>query len=295
MNKTLKKILWPLVQLRHWHDTYLVKHNPEKMFSIWHKRSTGVPLNIDNPKTLDDKIAYMAFRTDTSEWSRLADKVRVREYVEECGYGEYLPKLYGTWEHAADINFDELPQAFVIKTNNASATNILVRDRSKIDEATVRKQLDEWLKDDYGYRTCQPHYSRIKPLILAEEFLGCGGYKLLIDYKLYCINGTVRFVQVMSGRKENSHLFNVNMMDLNWTSHPEYCSNYHPQGEQIDKPVTLDKMVEMATRLAGTFPFVRIDFYEVDEKPIFGEMTFTPGFSSLSNEFLEITGKELRI
>lgn len=174
MNKTLKKILWPLAQLRHWHDAYLVKHNPEKMFSIWHKRSTGVPLNIDNPQTLDDKIAYMAFRTETSEWSRLADKVRVREYVEECGYGDYLPKLYGTWERADDINFDELPQAFVIKTNNASATNILVRDKSKIDVVAVRKQLDEWLKDDYGYRTCQPHYSRIKPLILAEEFLGCG-------------------------------------------------------------------------------------------------------------------------
>ena len=175
MNKTIKKLLWPLVWLRRKHDAYLVKHNPEKMFSIWHKRSTGVPLNIDNPKTLDDKIAYMAFRTDTSEWTRLADKVRVREYVEECGYGEYLPKLYGTWEHAEDINFDELPDAFVIKTNNASATNILVRDKSKIDEAAVRKQLDDWLKDDYGYRTCQPHYSRIKPLILAEEFLGLGG------------------------------------------------------------------------------------------------------------------------
>lgn len=174
MNSKLKKLLWPLVWMRRKHDTYLIKHNPEKMFSIWHKRSTGVPLSIDNPQTLDDKIAYMAFRTDTSEWTRLADKVRVREYVEECGYGEYLPKLYGTWVHAEDIDFDKLPNAFVIKTNNASATNILVRDKSKIDEASVRNQLDEWLKIDYGYRTCQPHYSRIKPLILAEEFLGLG-------------------------------------------------------------------------------------------------------------------------
>ena len=175
MNKMVKFILLPLVKIRRIHDAYLIKHNPEKMFSIWHKRSTGEYLNIDNPQTLDDKIAYMAFRTDTSEWTRLADKVRVREYVEECGYGEYLPKLYGTWERAEDVEFDKLPSAFVIKTNNASATNILVRDKSKINEAAVRKQLDEWLKDNYGYRTCQPHYSRIKPLILAEEFLGLGG------------------------------------------------------------------------------------------------------------------------
>ena len=118
MNKFVKKLLWPIVWLRRKHDAYLIKHNPEKMFSIWHKRATSEYLNIDNPKTLDDKIAYMAFRTDTSEWTRLADKVRVREYVEECGYGNYLPKLYGTWEHACDIDFDSLPEAFVIKNHS---------------------------------------------------------------------------------------------------------------------------------------------------------------------------------
>ncbi len=295
MNTLVKKILFPLVAIRRVHDDYLRKHNPEKLFSVFHKRSTGYALNIDNPRTLDEKIAYMAFRTDTSEWTRLADKVRVREYVEECGYGEYLPKLYGTWECAADINFDELPQAFVIKTNNASATNILVRDKSKINQEAVRKQLDEWLKIDYGYRTCQPHYSRIKPLILAEEFLGLGGEKLLIDYKLYCVNGVVRFVQVMSGRKENSHEFNVNMMDLEWQSHPEYCSTVHPKAENIEKPLSLNQMITIATKLVDKFPFVRVDFYEVESKPVFGEMTFTPGFSSLSENFQNMLGKELII
>lgn len=172
MNPIAKKILWPIVKLRRWHDAYLKKHNPEKLFSIWHRRATGVSLDLDNPRTLDDKIAFLAFRTDTTEWTRLADKVRVRDYVEECGYGDYLPKLYGTWEKAADIDFSELPDAFVIKTNNGSATNILVRDKSKINEEEVRRQLDEWMKIDYGYITCQPHYSRIKPLILAEEYLG---------------------------------------------------------------------------------------------------------------------------
>lgn len=175
MKKVIHYLLFPAIILRRKYDNYLKRTNPEKLFSIYHKRSTGVSLNIDNPKTLDDKIAYMAFRTDTSEWSRLADKVRVREYVEECGFGEYLPHLYGVWEKAADIDFDELPTSFVIKTNNASATNILVQDKSKIDEVQVRNQLDEWLKIDYGYETCQPHYSKIKPLILAEEFLGIGG------------------------------------------------------------------------------------------------------------------------
>ena len=295
MNKTLKKILWPLVLIRRWHDAYLIKHNPEKMFSIWHKRSTGVPLDIDNPKTLDDKIAYMAFRTDTSEWTRLADKVRVREYVEECGYGDCLPKLYGTWEHASDIDFSKLPDAFVIKTNNGSATNILVRDKSKINEDEVRSQLDKWMKIDYGYHSCQPHYSRIKPLILAEEFLGLGGGKSLIDYKLYCVNGTPVFIQVMANRVANTHKVDISLFDTDWISHPEYCRSLHKQAENIEKPISFEKMVEMAKSLSKPFPFVRVDFYEINGKPILGEMTFTPGFDSINNKFEQLIGEMIQL
>ena len=292
MNKTLKKILWPLVKIRHWHDDYLVKHNPEKMFSIWHKRSTGAPLNIDNPKTLDDKIAYMAFRTDTSEWTRLADKVRVREYVEECGYGEYLPLLYGTWEYAFDIDFKVLPSAFVIKTNNASATNILVRDKSTIDEAAVKRQLDEWLKLDYGRRTCQPHYSRIKPLILAEEFLG-GGNQSLNDFKFYCVNGQPMYVIVYSDRVANTHDMKRTLYDMDWQPHQEYLGRKAVAGYGIEKPFSFRKMEEIAEKLSAPFPFVRVDFYEVNKKPVFGEMTFTPGMQEVSTEFSEMLGEQI--
>lgn len=298
MKKTVKKLLWPLVWLRKKHDTYLIKHNPEKMFSIWHKRSTGEYLNIDNPKTLDDKIAYMAFRTDTSEWTRLADKVRVREYLDECGYGEYLPKLYGTWEHADDIDFDKLPDAFVIKTNNASATNILVRDKVKADLYTIRKQLDEWLGIDYGYRTCQPHYSKIKPLILAEEFLG---YKpdnkpnSLNDYKFYCVNGTPHYCIVYTDRVANSHDMKRTIYDMDWQLHQEFLGKKAVPGPEIIKPNSFEKMKEIARKLSYPFPFVRIDFYEINGKPIFGEMTFTPGMQEVSHEFSKQLGDKIYI
>lgn len=298
MNKTLKKILWPLVQLRHWHDAYLVKHNPEKMFSIWHKRSTGVPLNIDNPQTLDDKIAFMAFRTDTSEWTRLADKVKVREYVEECGFGEYLPVLYGTWERAKDINFDELPQAFVIKTNNASATNILVRDKSTLDQEAVRMQLDKWLKYDYGYHTCQPHYSRIKPKILAEEFLGMSGGKApksLNDYKFYCVNGETFYVIVYTDRVANSHDMKRTIYDMDWHLHQEYLGRMAVPGPEIEKPKSFELMKEIARKLSSPFHFVRVDFYEINGKPVFGEMTFTPGMQETSEGFARELGNRINL
>ena len=299
MNPIIKKILLPLVMMRRWHDDRLRRTNPERLFSVYHKRSTGKYLNIDNPQTLDDKIAYMAFRTDTSEWSRLADKVRVREYVRECGYGDNLTKLYGVWKRGADVDFDALPHSFVIKTNNGSATNILVKDKEKADIKSIREQLDKWLAVDYGYRTAQPHYSRIKPLILAEEYLvddeSEKAGKPLNDYKFYCVNGKPMYVFVYSDRKPNSHDMKRSIYDMEWNIHQEYLNRLAVAGAGIKRPVSFDSMKEMAAKLAQGFPFVRVDFYEINGKPIFGEMTFTPGMQEASNEFLSILGKQIII
>lgn len=296
MNATLKKILWPLVWCRRAHDNYLKRTNPEKLYKQLFKRNTGNNLDIDNPKTLYDKIAYLSFRTDTTEWSRLADKVAVREFVKDCGYEDNLVKLYGTWENADDIDFSSLPNSFVIKTNNASATNILVKDKSSIDEEKVRHQLNEWLKIDYGYNICEPHYSRIKPLILAEEYLiddlqgSC-----LVDYKIYCTNGTPRYIQVMMDREPNTHKLRFMTYDLQWNSHPEFNIGNHKHATIIDRPSCLDTMLEMATKLSKNFSVVRVDFYIINNRPIFGEMTFTPGFDSFNNLFQEVIGKDIVI
>lgn len=299
MNPTLKKMLWPLVMLRRSYDNYLKRNNPEKLFSIYHKRSTGKYLNIDNPVTLDDKIAYMEFRTDTSEWSRLADKVRVRDYVEECGFGDYMTKLYGVWENADEIDFSMLPSSFVIKTNNASATNILIKDKSSMDEVSVRKQLNEWLKIDYGYNTAQPHYSNMKPLILAEEFLvdedTAKAGKVLKDFKFYCVNGEPRYVIVYSDRETNSHRMKRSIYDMDWVLHQEYLGKFAVAGPEVKKPVSFELMKKMASRLSNPFKFVRVDFYEINGTPIFGEITFTPGMQETSIEFAELLGNELFI
>lgn len=299
MNPTLKRILWPLVLIRRSYDNYLKKTNPEKLFSIYHKRSTGKYLNIDHPVTLDEKIAYMEFRTDTTEWSRLADKVHVRDYVEECGYADNLTKLYGVWESAEAIDFSTLPDSFVIKTNNGSATNILIKDKAFMDEKAVREQLREWLSSDYGYQTAQPHYSKIKPLILAEEFLVDEETELagtvLKDFKFYCIAGQPRYIIVYSDRVPNSHRMKRSIYDINWDLHQEYLGRLAVAGPEIKKPECFELMKEMAAALSKPFKFVRVDFYEINGKPIFGEMTFTPGMQETSNEFAEILGRDFTV
>lgn len=288
MNKIIRTLAWPLLLIRKSYDNLLKKSNPEKLFCIYHKRVTGQHLDLSNPKSLNEKIAYMAFHTDTSEWTRLADKVGVRDYVRECGFADNLTKLYGVWENVEDIDFDALPQSFVIKTNNGSATNILIKDKSIIDVAVVKNKLNEWLKYDYGYHTAQPHYSRIKPLVLAEELLDDKKTtrlgKMLVDYKFYCVNGKPLYLQVMADRKPNTHDVRLQVYDMDWNPHPEFVSSGHELcTNTCHKPERFDEMYKMAQELSRPFPFVRVDLYEVNDKPVFGEMTFTPGFN-LSTE-----------
>ena len=293
MNKTVKQLLWPLVFLRRCHDAYLRKNNPEKLYCALYHRTTGNRINVDNPKTLYDKIAYLEFRTDTSDWSIMADKIAVREYVEKCGFSQYLTKLYGVWDSANDIEFDMLPHSFVIKTNHASATNVLVKDKNYADIDEIKRKLNEWLNIDYGYQICEPHYSRIKPRILAEEYLvdDCGSDKSLTDYKWYFFNGVPKFIQVMTDRIPNTHQIKVMVFDVDWQPHPEFCSSFHLQADQsMPRPASFMMMMEVAKTLAKGYPFVRIDFYEIKGNPVFGEMTFTPGFDTMNQKFFDLTG-----
>lgn len=299
MNSFVKTIFRPLLWIRDRYEDRLRKTNPEKLFSIYFRRSTGKTLAIDKPKSLYDFIAYFEFRTDTSEWSRLADKVKVRDYVSDCGYGDFLPKLFGVWEHVEDVDFTILPNRFVIKTNNGSATNIIVKDKTKIDDNQTRSQLAEWLATDYGFLSCQPHYSRIPPLILAEEYLEDNETertgKSLLDYKIYCVHGSPKYVFVYSDRVPNSHIMKRTVYDMEWNSHQEFLGRLAVPGSEVKKPESFELMREMAAKLSSPFPFVRVDFYEINGKPIFGEMTFTPGMQETSLTLLNMLGEQIRI
>lgn len=279
---------------------YILGLFPELLFKIRYYKATGIYLNINHPITLYDKIAYMLFRTNITKWSLLADKVAVREYLIHKGLADYIPRIYGVWSNTAEIDFKILPNSFVFKTNNACATNIIVKDKENLDVSKTCKKLNKWLKLDYGYYTAQPHYSKIKPLILAEEFLvdneTTAKGKLLIDYKFYCINGEPKYVQVMYDRKPNSHDFKIQLFDMDWGAHPNYLSDIHEHANiNIKCPVSFEKMKDLVRVLSKEIPFVRVDLYEINERPMFGELTFTPGFDTFTPLFMEELGKSIKI
>ncbi len=266
----------------------------KQVLTLRYRIALGRKIETNNPKSFYDKIFWLSCHSDTNLWSRFADKYMVREYIAEKIGEEYLPKLYGVYDSAAEIDFAKLPNIFVIKTNNGCASNFLVRDKKTTDVEKIRKELDYWLKFPYGEVTGQRHYTRIAPKIIAEEFM----YQekdpkaTLVDYKFYCFNGVPMFCNVISERVFNTHKIKKHMYNMNWEPQPHFFKDSEYLKE-IDKPETFEEMKRIAAILSTGFSFLRVDLYEVNGKIKFGEMTFMPGMDIGWNEETQMKFGEL--
>lgn len=256
-----------------------LENHPKLIWHLRYFRRNFQFLNTKNPRNLYEKIIQMSLQNTSDEWSILADKYAVREVVKERIGEQYLVPLYGVYDKAEDIDYDKLPNSFVLKTNNACATNIIVKDKSKIDKEEINKKITKWLKSPYGALTGQTHYSKIKPRIIAEKLLQQKDEKSLIDYKFFCVNGKPECVFVCKDRTINTHNVNVMFYDLNWGEIPEYVSSRATKIKNFSKPKAFDEMVDIVRKLCAPYKFVRVDLYEIDGLPIFGEYTFTPGIA----------------
>jgi hypothetical protein len=210
----------------------------------------------------------------------LVDKYAVREYVTSRIGSQYLNELYGVFDHEFEIDFNALPKKFVLKATHGSGWNILCKDKSQFDGEAARKQLKKWLGTNY-YRVCrEPNYKNVPPRIICERFLEDDEQKSLLDYKFFCFNGHVQFVQVDFDRFTNH---TRNMYDRNWDLCP-FTFLYPNNPLKLVRPENYEEMIEVAEELAGEIPFVRVDLYNVTTKIVFGELTFTPesGFGSFN-------------
>lgn len=262
------------------HYRYLSTHNPRKLAEHLYKDTMGskVGINWECPIDLNEKINWLKFNTDTSKWSELADKLAVRKFIEEKGYGQYLVPLLGVWENAKQIDFSKLPDGFVLKTNNGAGTVLLVENKSLINQEAIRVQLKKWLKKPFGLRQAEPHYLKIKPLIFAESILREKSEisSSLIDYKIWCFDGKAFGTWVCYNR----HRFEADTEwhDIEWTYRPEWSifTDHYKDGKgKIPKPKNYEEMISFAEDLSKGFPQVRVDLYNIDGNIYFGEMTFT--------------------
>jgi hypothetical protein len=245
------------------------KHYAEKRY----KSTFGQDLNLKNPVTFNEKIQWLKLYDRNERYIPLADKYEVRKYVEENAGPDILNELYGVFSDVEDIHLDDLPDSFVLKATHGSGWNILCRDKNTLDWDKEKKKLDAWLKLSYYKIGREWVYKKIEPRIICEKYLEPKTDDQLYDYKFFCFNGLVKYIQVDINRYSNHTRC---YYDIHWNKQP-FSTNYPIYKKEIDIPKNLDKMISVSEKLSSGIPFVRIDLYSIDAHIVFGEMTFYPG------------------
>lgn len=258
-------------------------HFPETLLRIRYRYVFRKSLNLENPQNLNEKILWAKLYADTTLWTELADKRMVRNYIEKIGLGDILVELYATWYKKEEVDFDALPDNFIIKANNGDGkgTNKIIRKSILTNEKKNEyvNLIGEWLaRKNIGALHAEPHYKNMIPCVIAEEVLPLEpGSKSLIDYKIWCFNGRASYIFVCNDRIANGSSASVMVYDLDWVAHPEFSvfNSDYLRGDIIQKPKNFQRMIEIAEKIAEGFPQLRVDLYNLNGNIYFGEMTFT--------------------
>ncbi len=251
------------------------------------RNRVGYEMDYENPKTFNEKIMWLKLNYQDPLITKCCDKFAVKDYVKEVlGEGYYVPTI-AQWEDPDDIDFDALPDQFVLKVNWSSGYNIIVSDKSKLDYAATRKQLKKWIQPDRNsyYQFFNWGYKHMKPVIYAEEYLEQIAGQVY-DYKFFTFNGEVKALFVATDRTTDSPL-NFDFFDRDYNHLPLTYGGTHHANPLPEKPKHYDEMIQLAEKLAKPFPFVRVDFFEVGDRILLGEMTFYSGGGLLPFEPLE--------
>jgi hypothetical protein len=238
-----------------------------------YKLETGFDLEIDNPKTFNEKLQWLKLNGYKPGYTKYTDKAQFKDYIKRR-YGEkYVIPTIGEWERYDDIDFEALPDRFVLKCTHDSGSIVLVNGQQNLDHSFAHDRLDGALAIDYYWLGREWTYRNAERRIIAEQFVQ-DDYGELRDYKVFCFNGKARLVQVDLDRYTRHRR---NIYDLDWNYLP--LSILYPTAPEanVEKPVCFDEMIAIAEELSENIIHVRVDFYAIGKHPVVGEMTFFHG------------------
>ena len=247
----------------------------EQYLKLKYKNVFGRNLDLENPKTFNEKLQWLKLYNRKPEYTVMVDKYKVREYIAQMIGEEYLIPLLGVWDDPDEIDFDALPDQFVLKCNHNSGTGMCIcKDKSKLDIEKVKKELRKGLKEDYYLKFREWPYKDVPRKIIAEKYMEDASGDLK-DYKFYCFNGVMKFVMINSDRNTDkptrADYFD---RDFNWL---DFTWGYQHADVRPSKPDKFDEMITIAEKLSEGLPHVRVDLYECNGQIYFGELTFFDG------------------
>ncbi len=242
----------------------------EEISNIYIERNGKTP-DLENPQTYTEKVNANKIYMATDKCTLLADKYLVKSYIEKKIGKQYVVPLLGVWDNAEEINYDVLPDKFVLKVNNASGRNIIVKNKNELNIEETNNRLNKWLDENYGYIGFSLQYRDIVPKIICEEYLD-GLAETVYDYQFFCFHGEPKYIWCINGSHRAG--CRASFYDLDWNMQL-FSFGYPRDDKEAPRPLRLNEMIEISRRLSKDFNHVRVDLYEMpDGRLLFGEMTF---------------------
>ena len=272
----------------------LYKISPKQELKLLFRIKQGYKLNLNNPKTFNEKLQWIKLYDKNPLMPKCVDKYTVREYVKDKGCSSILNELLWEGFNPEDIPFDTLPDKFVIKVTHGSTFNIICTDKNSLDREDAIKKCKKWLKEKFIPCYGEWFYGIEKPRIIVEKYIESeNGLK---DYKIFCFNGEPKYIGVYSDREKGKT--KQEMYDINWNLINEHTNDFEMPNELTKKPELLDDVLNYSRILSKDFKHARVDFFIENNQIYFGEITFTSsaGFGKfISRKFAEEMGNFLNL
>ena len=246
----------------------------------------GYPLNLDNPQTFSEKMQWMKLYDRKSIYTTIVDKYEAKKYLADRIDSKYIIPTLGVWDSFNEIDFDALPNQFVLKCTHDSGGIVICKDKSKFDKEGARQIINKSLQRDFYLIAREWPYKNVRRRILAEEYIDELGNADLLDYKMYSFHGEPKLTVVCSERFSKGGT-RMNYYDEDWNYINLSVLHYEPSKKTFEKPPHYEEMRSLCKQLSKDFPFLRVDFYDVNDHLYIGELTLFPGAGFIKMEPME--------